>query len=94
MVVQEPVYMGYNETVKGYKTNVSSSDRKVLGVVSGRYRGAKNTNAFSFTNELFGKDACYEAAGSLQERKRVWHAVRFVGWKSINGKRESCCHLY
>ena len=52
MVVQEPVYTGYNEMVKGYKANVRSSDRKVLGVVSDRYKVVQNTDAFSFTDEL------------------------------------------
>ncbi len=33
-VVQEPVYTGYNELVKGYKANVRGTDRRVLGVVS------------------------------------------------------------
>ena len=37
-VVQEPVYTGNQEPIKGYKANVRSSDRKVLGVVSDRYR--------------------------------------------------------
>ena len=40
MVVQEPVYTGCKEIVKGYKANVRSSDRKVLGVVSDRYKVA------------------------------------------------------
>ena len=43
MVVQEPVYTGCKEIVKGYKANVRSSDRKVLGVVSDRYKVVQNT---------------------------------------------------
>ena len=54
-VVQEPVYTGRNELVKGYKANVRSSDRKILGVVSDRYKVVQNTDAFSFTDELLGK---------------------------------------
>ena len=37
-VVQEPIYTEFNEVVEGYKANVKDSDRKVLGVVSDRYK--------------------------------------------------------
>ena len=36
-VVQEPVCTGYGEPVEGYRANVRSTDRRVLGVVSARY---------------------------------------------------------
>ena len=62
-VVQEPVYTGNQEPIKGYKANVRSSDRKVLGVVSDRYKVVQNTDAFSFTDELLGKGVRYETAG-------------------------------
>ena len=53
-VVQEPVYTDNRELIKGYKANVRSSDRRVLGVVSDRYKVVQNTDAFSFTDELLG----------------------------------------
>ena len=58
-VVQEPVYTEQNEMVKGYKANVRSSDRKVLGVVSDRYKVVQNTDEFSFTDEMLGKGVRY-----------------------------------
>lgn len=75
-VEQEPVYTEHNEMVKGYKANVRSSDRRVLGVVSDRYKVVQNTDAFSFTDELLGNGVKYETAGSLQEGKRVWLLAR------------------
>ena len=33
--------------------NVRDTDRKVLGVVSDRYKVVQNVDAFSFTDELF-----------------------------------------
>ncbi len=89
MVVQEPVYTGYNEMVKGYKVNVRSSDRKVLGVVSDRYKVVQNTDAFSFTDELLGKGVRYETAGSLQEGKKVWLLARLPREYIIAGERIS-----
>ncbi len=89
MVVQEPVYTGYNEMVKGYKANVRSSDRKVLGVVSDRYKVVQNTDAFSFTDELLGKGVRYETAGSLQEGKKVWLLARLPREYIIAGERIS-----
>lgn len=88
-VVQEPVYTGYNEMVKGYKANVRSSDRKVLGVVSDRYKVVQNTDAFSFTDELLGKGVRYETAGSLQEGKKVWLLARLPREYIIAGERIS-----
>lgn len=89
MVVQEPVYTGNNEMVKGYKANVRSSDRKVLGVVSDRYKVVQNTDAFSFTDELLGKGVRYETAGSLQEGKKVWLLARLPREYIIVGERIS-----
>ena len=89
MVVQEPVYTGYNEMVVGYKANMRSSDRKVLGVVSDRYKVMQNTDAFSFTDELLGKGVRYEIAGSLQEGKKVWLHARLPREYIIAGERIS-----
>ena len=88
-VVQEPVYTGCNELVKGYKANVRSSDRRVLGVVSDRYKVVQNTDAFSFTDELLGKGVKYETAGSLQEGKKVWLLARLPKEYVIAGERIS-----
>lgn len=75
-VVQESIYTNFNKLVEGYKANVRSSDRKVLGVVSDRYKVVQNVDAFSFTDELLGKGVKYETAGSLQEGKKVWLLAR------------------
>ena len=88
-VEQEPVYTEHNEMVKGYKANVRSSDRRVLGVVSDRYKVVQNTDAFSFTDELLGKGVKYETAGSLQEGKKVWLLARLPKEYVIAGERIS-----
>ena len=88
-VVQEPVYTGYNEMVAGYKANVRSSDRKVLGVVSDRYKVVQNVDAFSFTDSLIGQGVRYETAGSLMEGRRVWLLARLPREYIIAGERIS-----
>ena len=88
-VVQEPVYTGYNELVEGYKANIRSTDRRVLGVVSDRYKVVQNVDAFSFTDELFGKGVRYETAGSLQEGRKVWLLARLPREYIITGERIS-----
>lgn len=88
-VVQEPVYTGYNELVKGYKANVRSTDRRVLGVVSDRYKVVQNVEAFSFTDELLGSGVRYETAGSLQEGRKVWLLARLPREYIIAGERIS-----
>lgn len=88
-VVQEPIYTDFNEPIAGYKANVRDSDRKVLGVVSDRYKVVQNTDAFSFTDELLGKGVRYETAGSLQEGKKVWLLARLPREYIIAGERIS-----
>lgn len=88
-VVQEPIYMEFNEPVEGYKANFRDSDRKVLGVVSDRYKVVQNVDAFSFTDELIGKGVRYETAGSLQEGKKVWLLARLPREYIIAGERIS-----
>ncbi|MFR3343140.1 MAG: DUF932 domain-containing protein [Anaerobutyricum sp.] len=70
-VLQEPVYTENDELIQGYKANVRDSDRKILGVVTDRYKVIQNEEAFAFTDALLGEGVRYETAGSLQEGRRV-----------------------
>lgn len=88
-VVQEPIYTDSKEKIEGYRVNVRDSDRKVLGVVSDRYKVVQNVDAFSFTDELLGKGVRYETAGSLQEGKKVWILARLPREYIIAGERIS-----
>lgn len=88
-VVQEPIYTDSKEKIEGYRVNVRDSDRKVLGVVSDRYKVVQNVDAFSFTDELLGKGVQYETAGSLQEGKKVWLLARLPREYVIAGERIS-----
>lgn len=88
-VVQEPIYTTENEPIKGYKANVRDSDRKVLGVVTDRYKVVQNREAFAFTDELLGQGVRYETAGSLQEGKKVWLLAHMPHEYIIAGERIS-----
>ena len=88
-VVQEPIYTTENEPIKGYKANVRESDRKVLGVVTDRYKVVQNREAFAFTDELLGQGVRYETAGSLQEGKKVWLLAHMPHEYIIAGERIS-----
>lgn len=88
-VIQEPVYTGKNELVQGYKANVRNSDRKVLGVVTDRYKIVQNEEAFSFTDALLGEGVRYETAGSLQGGKSVWLLAHLPHEYIISGERIS-----
>ena len=41
-VLQEPIYTENEEKIEGFKANVRDSDRKVLGVVTDRYKIIQN----------------------------------------------------
>ena len=88
-VVQEPIYTAFKEPIEGYKANVRDCDRRILGVVSDRYKVVQNTDAFSFTDGLLGKGVRYETAGSLQEGKKVWLLARLPREYIIAGERIS-----
>lgn len=88
-VVQEPVYTGNHELVKGYKANVRSTDRRVLGVVSERYKVVQNVEAFSFTDELLGSGVRYETAGSLRRAGRYGSLQGSQGSISLQGRESA-----
>lgn len=88
-VLQEPVYTQSEELIHGYKANVRDYDRKVLGVVTDRYKVIQNEEAFSFTDALLGEGVRYETAGSLQGGRRVWLLARLPHEYIINGEQIS-----
>lgn len=88
-VLQEPIYTEEKELVAGYKANVRDSDRKVLGVVTDRYKVIQNHEAFSFTDELLGYGVRYETAGSLQGGRKVWLLAHMPHEYIISGERIS-----
>ena len=88
-VMQEPIYTAMEELVEGYKANVRDSDRKVLGVVTDRYRVIQNDEAFAFTDELLGAGVKYETAGSLQGGRKVWLLAHMPREYIISGERIS-----
>lgn len=88
-VLQEPVYTENEELIQGYKANVRDTVRKVLGVVTDRYKVIQNEEAFAFTDTLLGEGVRYETAGSLQEGRRVWMLARLPREFIIGGERIS-----
>ena len=86
-VAQESIFTDAGDIIAGYKVNVRDSDRKVLGVVSDRYKIIQNREAFAFTDTLLGSGVRYETAGSLQEGKRVWLLARLPREYIMAGER-------
>lgn len=88
-VVQEPVFTETKEKIEGYRVNVRDTDRKVLGVVTERYKVIQNEEAFAFTDALLGEGVRYETAGSLQGGKKVWLLAHLPQEYIISGERIS-----
>lgn len=88
-VIQEPIYTGAGEPVEGYKANMRDTDRKVLGVVTERYKVVQNHEAFAFTDSLLREGVRYETAGSLQGGKRIWLLAHMPHEYMISGERFS-----
>ena len=88
-VNQEPIYTDNGNVIPGYKANVRDSDRRVLGVVTDRYKIIQNQEAFAFTDSLLGEGVRYETAGSLQEGRKVWLLARLPREYIISGERIS-----
>ena len=75
-VRQRSIQVCGGSKIENYKANIRSTDGKVLGVVTDRYKIVQNTDAFAFTDELIGGDVRYETAGSLQEGRKIWLLAR------------------
>lgn len=88
-VIQEPVYTETGELVEGYRANIRDADRKVLGVVTDRYKVIQNREAFAFTDALLGEGVRYETAGSLQGGRKVWLLAHMPHEYIITGERIS-----
>ncbi len=88
-VKQQPILTKEGLFVEGYKANVRSSDNKILGVVTDRYKVVQNSEAFAFTDNLLGQGVRYETAGSLAEGKRVWLLAKLPAAYIIGGERIS-----
>lgn len=88
-VLQESIYTDAGDKIAGYKANVRSTDKKVLGVVTDRYKVIQNAEAFEFTETLLGNGVRYETAGSLAEGKKVWLLARLPREYIIGGERIS-----
>ena len=88
-VVQEPIYTGMEELIDGYKANIRDRDRKVLGVVTDRYKVIQNEEAFAFIDELLGQGVRFETAGSLQDGKKVWMLAHMPHEYIISGEHIS-----
>lgn len=87
-VLQQPIRTGSQE-IPGYKANVRSTDGKVLGVVTDRYKIIQNEEAFAFTDALLGEGVKYETAGSLMGGRRVWLLAHMPHEYIIAGERIS-----
>lgn len=88
-VLQENIYTDSGNRVDGFKANVRDVDGRILGVVSDRYKVVQNTEAFAFTDALFGEGVRYETAGSLQEGRKVWLLAHLPHEYIIAGERIS-----
>ena len=75
-VQSKNIQVAGGSVVKGYKANVRSSDGKVLGIVTDRYKIVQNRDAFAFTDMLLGEGVRYETAGSLSNGQRIWMLAR------------------
>ena len=71
-VNSRPIHTDNGIVIPGYIANTRSSDNKVLGVVSDKYKIVQNKEAFAFTDNLLDNEAKYVTAGSLRGGKNVW----------------------
>lgn len=87
-VEQKNIQLCGGSKVPGYKANVRSTDGKVLGVVSDRYRIVQNADAFEFTDSIIGGGVRYETAGSLNGGKKIWLLAKLPETEIAGDKTE------
>lgn len=86
-VEQAPIFTESDMLIPGYRANVRDTDRKVLGVVTDKYKVVQNTEAFAFTDGLLGEGVRYETAGSLMGGRKIWLLARLPQEYIIAGER-------
>lgn len=87
-VEQKNIQLCGGSKVPGYKANVRSTDGKVLGVVSDRYRIVQNADAFEFTDSIIGGEVRYETAGSLNGGRKIWLLAKLPETEIVGDKTE------
>ena len=86
-VFQQPIMTSSGTPISGYKANIRSTDERVLGVVSDRYRVVQNAEAFAFTDALLGEGVKHETAGALQDGKKIWLLAKLPEKYIIEGEQ-------
>ena len=84
-VFQQELITADGVPISGFKANLRSTDKQVLGVVSDRYKVVQNEEAFAFTDALLGEGVRYETAGSLQDGRRTWILAKLPQKYIISG---------
>lgn len=69
---QRPIQTIDGVPLNGFRASVRSTDKKVLGVVTDKYKIVQNDEAFAFTDALLGEGVTYETADFQQEGRKVW----------------------
>ena len=79
-----PIYDGFGVEIPNYKANTRSSDNKILGIVTNKYKIVQNADAFEFTDSLVSDEVFYETAGSLKEGKTIWLLAKMPSSKILD----------
>lgn len=87
-VEQKKIQVCGGAKIEGYKANIRSTDGKILGVVSDRYRIVQNVDAFAFTDSLIEGEVRYETAGSLNGGKKIWLLAKLPETEIVGDKTE------
>lgn len=85
-VLQEPVFDAMNNPIPGYRLNLKSDDRTILGLVSDKYKVVQNIDAFAFTDNLIGNNCRYETAGAINDWKTTWLLAQLEPKKIMGDK--------
>jgi len=86
-----PVYVKTNDSsqeIPNIYANIRSSDQRVLGLVTSKYKIVNNKEAFSFTDSLLGENVKYETAGCLSSGK-VWLLAKMPESEIVGEKFEN-----
>lgn len=71
-VEKEPMYTSEGIEIPNFFANVRQDNRKVLGVVKGRFTNVQNPAAFSFMDSVLGGEVRYETAGYFKNGETIW----------------------
>lgn len=93
--VEKQVITCQGTDIPDYFATVRQDNKRVLGIVKGRYTIIQNEQSFDFFDQIIGSgQAVYDTAGSLGGGKKIWIMAKLKGSLFIDSRPDDTTDRY